>query len=658
MNQGRNAPSTSPWDARDVVTTPIVSPELRESTWDASVFVWTVWAVMLMAAYWFVGKFGSAAFFQDDWVFVPVLTGQEPLTLQWLWAQNNEHRLPLTNLIIWALYNMFDFDARSGMYLTVTLLGLLAVVMIRSATHLRGQIRYADAFFPVVLLQWGQYDNLLLGHQVYQSVPVFLAGALLCLIVCHGTKMTLGITALAGTCLLALGLCGSMGIVFAPFLACWFLAFPFVVLRHRPAASSIDERIPLESSSHLTTGSAVVIAVLALALAGFYFVGFKDSYFVEGHEFLYHPASPNLRATVVTAAKFLSMGFGYLGPILWKASGIAMAGLLVSSALAIQIVGVYRPIERLRALGLMCFLAALAALAVGIGLGRAGMGTDMGFSSRYVTLAALAVCSVYFIWGIVGGGIGRLVQMMLFTTACGALIINAGTGLGMGARHQKFMQAFETDVREGTPPVVIAARHTIGEYPIYTCRVLRNEKSLQDEFVKLMHMGHNKGKGLLRQLNEAPLTEVRLASVSPFRANQITWTADGAAECLGNDPYMVFALEGPREVTAIRIKYSMAGPPPPAHLQAYWRNGDAQNFSETERYYQTDLPPDLEEKIIVERAHAAGSVWLEQTGGGPQTQFWVTIPVNDTIDQFRIDPNDQPCRFKIEEIRLVVPVRG
>src|SRR5262249_35999584 len=114
-------------------------------SWDAPVFVWSVWALMLAAVYFFVAEFGSRVFYQDDWIFVPVLTGNERLTLPWLWQQNNEHRLPLTNLVILVLYHLSGFDARVGMFFTVTALGVLTLVLIRTAKLLRGWTSNADA---------------------------------------------------------------------------------------------------------------------------------------------------------------------------------------------------------------------------------------------------------------------------------------------------------------------------------------------------------------------------------------------------------------------------------------------------------------------------------------------------------------------------------
>ena len=40
----------------------------------------------------------------DDWEMVPVITGHEPVTLKWAWAQHNEHHMPVPKLILVGLF--------------------------------------------------------------------------------------------------------------------------------------------------------------------------------------------------------------------------------------------------------------------------------------------------------------------------------------------------------------------------------------------------------------------------------------------------------------------------------------------------------------------------------------------------------------------------
>src|SRR5437868_1740416 len=85
----------------------------------AAVFVWGVWAALLLLALFYVAKFGSRLPFYDDWLLVPTLTGAEPLTPAYLWEPVNEHRVPLPKLVLYALDRLSGFDFRAGMFLNV-----------------------------------------------------------------------------------------------------------------------------------------------------------------------------------------------------------------------------------------------------------------------------------------------------------------------------------------------------------------------------------------------------------------------------------------------------------------------------------------------------------------------------------------------------------
>ncbi len=79
--------------------------------------------------------------------------------------------------------------------------------------------------------------------------------------------------------------------------------------------------------------------------------------------------------------------------------------------------------------------------------------------------------------------------------------------------------------------------------------------------------------------------------------------------------------------SCIRCSYGEVGPDVPA-LQMFWKNTD-QSFSE-----------ERSRNLAAER--------------GPQEQT-ATLWIADTIDQFRVDPHNGPCVFRIAEITLLVP---
>jgi hypothetical protein len=76
-----------------------------------------IWLVMLIAALALVANYGSNVPSWDDWDIVPAATSHQRITLQWLWSQHNEHRIPL-QLMLLAMMRLLPVGFRNGMYLT------------------------------------------------------------------------------------------------------------------------------------------------------------------------------------------------------------------------------------------------------------------------------------------------------------------------------------------------------------------------------------------------------------------------------------------------------------------------------------------------------------------------------------------------------------
>lgn len=92
--------------------------------------VWAVCIVMTAATLLFVAHFSSNVPSWDDWDMVPTLTGEQPVTLGWLWSQHNEHRVPLPRLILLGLKGIVGINFRAAMFFDVLALTLLAATMI------------------------------------------------------------------------------------------------------------------------------------------------------------------------------------------------------------------------------------------------------------------------------------------------------------------------------------------------------------------------------------------------------------------------------------------------------------------------------------------------------------------------------------------------
>src|SRR5258708_39468982 len=122
--------------------------------------VLALWAGMVSVVIGCIALYGRNVHLAEDWDMVPALIGQEPNLLEWLWAQNNEHRLPLQKAIYLVLLKASGGDFRIGMIANTLMLGGLSLASILTARRLLGgRTRLSDACFPLACLlagDWGQ----------------------------------------------------------------------------------------------------------------------------------------------------------------------------------------------------------------------------------------------------------------------------------------------------------------------------------------------------------------------------------------------------------------------------------------------------------------------------------------------------------------------
>src|SRR5689334_12958272 len=203
MSRGIEKKLTAPSDSR-----------ARASTW-------TAWAAMLgIALYYFVSASNPLPL-TEDWQLVPAVTGNEPHLLQWLWSQNNEHRVPLPRLVLYIFLKASHINFQVPMLLNIGLLALLSALLMTAVRRVRGGARYTDALFPSLLLHTGHWENLYWAWQLAFVMCVFLAGMML-LVLLTDPRMGKRSSALGmGAALIGETLCGGSGLLFVPPLALW-----------------------------------------------------------------------------------------------------------------------------------------------------------------------------------------------------------------------------------------------------------------------------------------------------------------------------------------------------------------------------------------------------------------------------------------------------
>src|SRR4051812_3232504 len=98
-----------------------VSPNPRPHL-SVRTFVWSVWFFLLAFDLIALARAPGNALIGEDWYVVKAFTGQEDSLPKWLWAQNNEHRIPLPKLILVAALKASRGDYRAVPLLNIALL--------------------------------------------------------------------------------------------------------------------------------------------------------------------------------------------------------------------------------------------------------------------------------------------------------------------------------------------------------------------------------------------------------------------------------------------------------------------------------------------------------------------------------------------------------
>jgi hypothetical protein len=419
---------------------PPATSHRRSSHRGATLLLLAAWAALTAAALGFVFALGTNSPNADEWEFVPAVTGHEPL-VPWLWAQHNEHRLPLPRLIYYTLFRL-THDFRAGMVVQVSLLSALALGLMRLAARLRGRPHWADLFFPLSLLHVGHWENLLLGYNICFALILTLETAI-GLVAMFTERETLFRSGFAAGVLAALlALCGGGGVVTSLPVAAWVAYLALL----------------------LGLNGAKLRAAVLLALAAFpavYLAIYLDGYHRPPH---HEPLEYGFTVIKVTG-EVLAMAFGHGVAKSWVVAiaGILLLGLATLAALAVELKS---PLLRPRAVGLVAIIAGIVGVALVVGMGRAFISPKAGIASRYayITWPLLGLAFVY--WTRRGGWGGKWVPAALCVAAALAFPGNMATGVHQGSAIRSVLSVVTAEAHAGLPPEQIV-RHFKDSFQAY-----------------------------------------------------------------------------------------------------------------------------------------------------------------------------------------------
>ena len=583
-------------------------------------FVLFVWLGMVIAALTLVAIFGSNVPSWDDWDMVPTATGHQPVTLEWLWSQHNEHRVPVPRLLMLAMMRWIAFDFRTGMYFNVLATSALALGMVFAIRRIRGSSSYPDAFFPVVLLNWSQAANFLWCWQVEFYASMLLAGIILTLMARSPTPPK-GVTAIAaGVCLVLLPLCGANGLGLVPLLALWF---GYGGVLHWRTATSTGRRDSI---------ILIAFAVAAATIVGLYFIGYS--------KVPYHPSTHNPREMLQTAVQFLTMGFGpgvvglsfenRLPMPFWEIVCVAVVGLFLVTGWMLVTTWRKQSTERGRAAGLFLFLAAMALLGLAIGMGRNRfemLGRN-GFEIRYVTLSVPAICALYFAWSLYGvPRVGNLVRALLFATTVVVLAPNTWWGWRYADDLRSHLRSFEADMVAGTPPYQLIQRYG-GTY-------LHPHQQIVMDYMPYLREA---GVGAFQHLRDNPSFREVSLPLTPVESDYVAFEG-GVAHVQGMGGKLIFALPADTEVAGIRMRYTYSTSKP--YMAIYWKSRDQPKFSDD--FYSKYSPTG-------DRANWGPVTWTRLNDDSSTIHVWICQPVQ----MLRILAMSK-ATIEIRELTLLLP---
>ena len=185
------------------------------------ILVWAVWVTMTAATILFIRHYSRNIPFMDDFSLVPIVTGHEPLSLQWLWSLHNEHRPVISRLIIVGLYRFIACDFRLGLYVNAALLSAAAASMIVLVRRLRGHTSVVDVALPLSILNIGQAETLLIGFAMNLLLTSWISCELIGLASAPNSRLGWPLSLRLGLYLVLLPLCGGSGLVMLPPLVLW-----------------------------------------------------------------------------------------------------------------------------------------------------------------------------------------------------------------------------------------------------------------------------------------------------------------------------------------------------------------------------------------------------------------------------------------------------
>lgn len=382
---------------------------------------------------------------------IPVISGSQPFSFSWLWTQHNEHRIVLPKLLFLLVLRLGRGDYRWLVLVNLISLSFVAVAFGVCAACLRGRVLISDAFFPLILLDLGE-GGLRWSFQLPFASATVLACSFLIISLQAGPRASLRSAIARATCLILLPLCGGTGLLYAAILSTGTMARAVWQLSElsdetrRSLPSVKNDCLPASVAFFGAVGGALVVAV--------YFIGYVS---------VRHPwPAAGVRLTVRTFFHLLPTAFGPVAEYarFWLALALATLCVLQLVILARTAFRSSSEEVRFRALILVLFFAASAAVLLAIGYGRGARGWELGLVLHYSNVVIPFVATIYVCATFLEGTrFWVAVQYALFAASAICAVCNDVRAIADSRAAAGSTRRMENVIRAGTPAQMIAATY-------------------------------------------------------------------------------------------------------------------------------------------------------------------------------------------------------
>ncbi len=503
--------------------------DLRANWGNPSRWVVGVWLALTVALLAFVIRHGRNAPMWEEWYDLDGIYGVTS-SAEWVFGRLQQHRYVLGRALMVVVFHATGEDFRAGLVVSVGLLSAASATLLLTLQQLRGRSHFVDLGVPLLLMNPGASENLLLGYQMHFTLDVLLIAVLVRCVALADVRPPRVTAWRVGALAALLALGGWVGLAFVPGATAWV-----VVLAWRGGRR------------------AALTLTLPAAACGYFAWSYLD---VRRHP-LVGQLDNQLPDAVRVAGEFVGLALGNSG-VEWSPAAGLVVGAGTAALAAAQLAGLAQsPGRRAVAAGVLAVILALTMMAYGTGKHRAH-----GYAVRNIPLLAFLPILALAHFVKFGPPVGCRAERVIAAVAVLAALAIHGRGWAAAEKAASFHRAkhamFVSDRDGGLPLEFLASRHLMFPCP---------------EIGPGLRLLRSRGHPFARDIPDAPpYRVVPLVVPTPTPA---TIADDPSGKwVVGTPPVWRFAVPSPSRVAGVRVELRYPRSCERVTTQILWRKPD------------------------------------------------------------------------------------